>query len=216
MGQKEGFRVVETLTGFKHLANKAQQLERLDSLPTGCRVLLAYEEAIGFMAGTGLVWDKDGVSALVLALYLVAECYQQETSLSQRLCTLYDRYGCFIQYNSYYRGRVSDFDRIFARARGLLKANTDRTVIPIPPRAQDHVYKVECTGNTMITLHLDGEGFTWMTLRASGTEPKIKFYSEIKTTPADETVSRERLRLLVADLCNWLLEPSSNQLSGPH
>lgn len=40
----EGFKWVETLTGFKWMANIADQLER-----QGKHVLLAFEEAIGFM-----------------------------------------------------------------------------------------------------------------------------------------------------------------------
>lgn len=218
MGQKEGFAVVKTLTGFKHLANKAQQLERpgASSPSTAYRVLLAYEEAIGFMIGNGLVWDKDGVSALVLALHLVAECRAQGISLRERLYSLYARYGCFVQYNSYYRGRINDFGRIFARARELLSTNKNDATIPIPPKHQAHIHKFECTGSTMLTFYLDADGFTWVILRASGTEPKIKFYSEAKTTLAEETVSRNRLQSLVADLCDWLLEPSLNQLGGPH
>lgn len=220
MGQAEGFTIVETLTGFKHLANKAQQLERPEEpTSTSYRVLLAYEEAIGFMLGNGLVWDKDGVSALVLALFLVADCYEQGISLRDRLYSLYAKYGYFVQYNSYYRGRVSDFSRIFARAHELLNMNVKDGIIRVPPDGRPQIFKFECTGNTMLTLHLDREGFTWITLRASGTEPKIKFYSELKTTLAEETASQEhhrRLQLLVTNVCNWLLDPLSNQLSGPH
>lgn len=217
MGQKEGFTVVETLTGFKHLANKARQLEQPEeSTSAAYQVLLAYEEAIGFMVGNGLVWDKDGVSALALALCLVAECREQGISLRARLHSLYDKYGYFVQYNSYYRGRVGDFNRIFARAHELLKINTKDGTVLVPPDGQIQISKFECTGSTMITLHLDREGFTWITLRASGTEPKIKFYSELRTTLVKEAASREHLKLLVTNVCNWLLDPSSNQLSGPH
>ena len=41
---------METLTGFKWMANEAFDLESTDGADK--KVLLAYEEAIGFMCGT--------------------------------------------------------------------------------------------------------------------------------------------------------------------
>ena len=59
MAKKEGLTFLETLTGFKWMANQAWDLE---SENENKKVLLAYEEAIGFMCGTQVL-DKDGISA---------------------------------------------------------------------------------------------------------------------------------------------------------
>ena len=51
----EGLSFEETLTGFKWMANRAYDLEQ----DLGKKVLLAYEEAIGFMCESQVL-DKDG------------------------------------------------------------------------------------------------------------------------------------------------------------
>ena len=49
------------------MANKAYDLEQNSEI----KVLLAYEEAIGFMCGTQVL-DKDGISAAIRASELIA------------------------------------------------------------------------------------------------------------------------------------------------
>ncbi|ELU45115.1 phosphoglucomutase 1 [Rhizoctonia solani AG-1 IA] len=95
MAAKEGFKFVESLTGFKYIGNAARVLEA-----EGYNVLFGYEEAIGFMLGEE-VRDKDGVSAT-----------SEKTSdrlLGGDLCTTS---------NSYFICSQSEIvDQIFARLR---------------------------------------------------------------------------------------------------
>lgn len=63
MAKKEGFNYEETLTGFKWMGNRTQELRKL-----GKTVLLCWEESIGYMPGQTL--DKDGViTAAIFAEY---------------------------------------------------------------------------------------------------------------------------------------------------
>ncbi|KAI4138698.1 MAG: hypothetical protein LQ341_004545, partial [Variospora aurantia] len=57
IGDREGFTVQETLTGFKWLGNAAKDLEK-----QGKNVHFAYEEALGYMF-PNVVHDKDGIAA---------------------------------------------------------------------------------------------------------------------------------------------------------
>lgn len=215
MGAKEGFKVKETLTGFKYIANAAQQIEKEEP---GTKVLLAYEEAIGYMVNTE-VWDKDGISTLLLVTFLVRECYGTGQRLAQRLEQIYQEYGYFTQFNSYYTGKVSQFCGIFANIRRRLNGTSEipsdisgpctvksPTGIPIVS-IKDYI------GTNMITLYLDGGGLSWITFRASGTEPKIKFYSELMSDWNTRHRTTERLHNIATDLCEWLLEPKINELS---
>lgn len=86
----------ETLTGFKWMANRGIELEK-----QGKKVLFAFEEAIGYMCGTA-VWDKDGVSAMMQVANMVAYLDQQNITLNDQLCRIYDEYGFHTTYNSYY------------------------------------------------------------------------------------------------------------------
>ena len=84
----------ETLTGFKWMANKAVELESSPAIGGGRnKVLLAFEEAIGFMCGT-TVLDKDGISAAVRAAELMAYLQTKENgkTLSGKLTELYQEY----------------------------------------------------------------------------------------------------------------------------
>ncbi len=74
----------ETLTGFKWMANKAYDLER-----EGNKVLLAYEESIGYMCDT-TVLDKDGISGAVRAAELRAYLHREGKTLAGKLKDLYE------------------------------------------------------------------------------------------------------------------------------
>lgn len=109
-----GLTFLETLTGFKWMANKAYDLEEADP---GNKVLLGYEEAIGFMCGTQVL-DKDGVSAAVRAAELMAFLDLKKLTLSGKLNEIYDEYGYHCNRTSYFF--VSDksiTQRIFDRLR---------------------------------------------------------------------------------------------------
>lgn len=58
MGSMRGVRVEETLTGFKWIGNRVNEMRRVENK----KVLFSYEEAIGFCVGD-VVLDKDGISA---------------------------------------------------------------------------------------------------------------------------------------------------------
>lgn len=86
IAQVEGFNSEDTLTGFKWMGNKAVELTR-----QGKTVLLAFEEAIGFMCGTR-VPDKDGITAEAvvaeMAVYLKAI---EKRTLNEQLDWIYNR-----------------------------------------------------------------------------------------------------------------------------
>jgi phosphoglucomutase len=100
---------METLTGFKWLANRA--LDCLSASSTSAPstprasvsvpLIFAYEEAIGYMLDPRIVPDKDGVSALAVFLKLAAEVYAAGLTVSQRLESVYERIGFFECCNSY-------------------------------------------------------------------------------------------------------------------
>ncbi|XP_002735052.2 phosphopentomutase-like, partial [Saccoglossus kowalevskii] len=77
--REEGGHFVETLTGFKWMANKAVNLEK-----KGKTVLFAFEEAIGFMYGTQVL-DKDGISAAVVLAEMASHLATNNITLTQQL-----------------------------------------------------------------------------------------------------------------------------------
>lgn len=90
----EGFYFEDTLTGFKWIGSRAEELNREE----GYFALFGYEEAIGFCCGN-VVFDKDGISALGVFTELAYNVYHRGMSLAQHVQSLYDKYGEFVSNN---------------------------------------------------------------------------------------------------------------------
>ncbi|KAJ3049379.1 Phosphoglucomutase-2, partial [Rhizophlyctis rosea] len=193
VAQLEGFRCEETLTGFKWLGNRAHQLTA-----EGYEVLFAFEEAIGFMVGS-TVRDKDGISALAVLAEIATDLHREGVSLYDFLQSIYQKYGYFVSNNSYFICHdpaviKAVFERIrygdspassnppLAYPKTIGKCTItgirDLTIGYDSTQAPPHTPLLPVSKSTeMITFTLDN-GCT-ITLRTSGTEPKIKYYSEL-------------------------------------
>lgn len=115
----EGFNFIETLTGFKWMGNKANEL-----LKENKNVLFAFEEAIGFMCGS-TVLDKDGVSAAVNLATMASYLYHHGLTLINQLKEIYQEYGIHVSSNSYFICHdATKIKNIFARLRNFNGPNT--------------------------------------------------------------------------------------------
>lgn len=193
ISKAEGFYFEETLTGFKWMGNRAYSLAN-----EGLRILFAFEEAIGFMCGD-VVLDKDGVSALVVMSEIVTSVYGENSTLQKSLDQIYAKYGLHISNNSYYfcydpPKIVTMFERIrhwpdnpspagypqtLGRFRivGIRDLTTGYDDAFPDKKARLPVSK----SSQLITFRFDND--VSLTIRTSGTEPKIKYYSELRSKP---------------------------------
>ncbi|CAE6335727.1 unnamed protein product [Rhizoctonia solani] len=199
MAAKEGFKFVESLTGFKYIGNAARTLEA-----EGYNVLFGYEEAIGFMLGEE-VRDKDGVSATMCFAELVSSLHSRGKSATDYLEEIYAKYGYFQTSNGYFICSQSEIiDQIFARLRSYNHpASLSKYKMSQYPKsigglsvtdirdlttghgfdssapAPDYTPSLPVSGGHMITFKARGDGIAIvLTIRTSGTEPKIKYYLE--------------------------------------
>jgi len=224
--KKEGLNFTETLTGFKHMGNQTHKL-----IKSGETVLFAYEEAIGFMCGTEVL-DKDGVSAVAVIGELIAFLEGESLDLVGQLEKIYREYGYHVTLNSYYLCYDPEVtNRIFDRIR-----NIDNTFDPgYPSTLCSGKYKISAvrdltTGydstkedqkailpvsksSHMITFWL--ENGVVITLRTSGTEPKIKYYTEYCASPENQDWEGVKLELkeIVEKMVEELLQPEQNNLT---
>jgi phosphomannomutase len=196
MSRAEGFNFEETLTGFKWMGNRSVEL-----MKEGKEILFAFEEAIGFMFSPAVL-DKDGVSASLHLATLASYLKQKEgLSLCEKLDELFKTYGYHYSITSYYLCYDPEkIVRIFERIR-----NWEGKIGQYPPFVLKGKYKIASirdltTGidtsqldgkstlpssksSQMITFTLDND--TIITLRTSGTEPKIKYYAEYCAKPEE-------------------------------
>ena len=175
----------EVLTGFKWIANRA--LERKKK--SGEHFVFGFEEALGYTVGE-LVRDKDGVSAAVLFAELAAVLRASGTTVLAHLEGLYRRYGLFVssQVNLTRKGaqglaelraimqRLRDAppwtigDHAVASVRDFLRQETtlaDGTKRPLDLPKSDVLAFELASGSRVIA-------------RPSGTEPKAKFYFDVR------------------------------------
>ena len=183
MALSKNFHFQEALTGFKWMANVAQELEK-----QGFTVPFAFEEALGYMFPS-VCYDKDGISAAMVFLSAEAKWREQGLTPYGKLQQLFKEYGYYETLNTYFRSpspQISTalFQKIRSasyRTKGSLGqfkilrwrdmtegydsgTADNKPLLPIDSSSQ------------MLTLWLDRE--VRFTFRASGTEPKVKSESD--------------------------------------
>lgn len=225
MAEREGFLFEETLTGFKWMANRGLQLQK-----EGYQILFAFEEAIGFMCGIH-VPDKDGVSASAHLSELAVHLENKGTTLNGQLEDIYLKYGQHVTLNSYYLCYDPiTISRIFERLRNF--ENEPKTY---PKSLMNGKYTIKgvrdltngfdsrqpdgkallptSSSSQMITFYF--ENGLDATIRTSGTEPKIKYYTELRAPPTqtDRQQVQATLEEMVQALVDEFLQPTLNQLT---
>ncbi|KAL7721242.1 Phosphoglucomutase-2 [Entamoeba marina] len=220
MGEVEGFDVHETLTGFKWIGNKAKQLA-----DNGEKLLMAYEEAIGFVIGD-MSFDKDGVRAAVCFAAMALEYAEKGITLEDRLNQLYEKYGYFASNNKYYFCYdPSLMSKIFHKMRndGKYYWKFGKYNVASIRDLTDGVDTAQSDKKPLLPVSKSTEMITYTfengckaTLRGSGTEPKLKYYIELPGKPG---VSKEEvvaeLMELSRELLEFSLEPEKNGLVAP-
>lgn len=175
-----GVAVKEVLTGFKYIG------ETIDRLTDGEEYLFGMEESYGYLIGTH-ARDKDAVSAAAIA-EMTSYHLSGGKTLVDRLDELYKIYG-------YYKTALHSIG--FPGEKG--KAEMDEIISALrktPPQTlcgrvvttKDYLTGI-CGLPKSNVLSFTGEDIK-VTIRPSGTEPKLKLYYQVK---GKDKTSAERL-----------------------
>ncbi len=186
-----GARYEETLTGFKWIANRAMDLERTESL----EFLFGYEEALGYTAGD-VVRDKDGISAAMLVAEVAAMSRARGRTILDELETIARRYGLFVssQVNVTRKGTsgVAEIASIMARLRAAAPKKIGAHDVEAISDFDSQRRIVVATGASSVlalpksnVLVFELAGGSRVIARPSGTEPKVKFYFDVREAIAD-------------------------------
>lgn len=226
----EGLQYHDTLTGFKWLGNRAQDLRT-----EGVDVLFSYEEALGYCCGNVLC-DKDGIaagsifvemaSALAEGWHANATAPGEPRTVAQLFADLGRQYGEFVSYNSYIICHDPKLtDSIFHRLRtqgsdgsywsevaGQRIVSIQDITMGYDSTTADHVCSMPRTPDSHMIMYEFANGVT-ITLRTSGTEPKIKFYTEIAGQPGHTREDLKHTLVTFVDAAvNEMLEPDRHGL----
>ena len=202
----------ETLTGFKWIGNAAMDYERQHH----GRFVMGYEEALGYSVGP-LVRDKDGVSAAVRVAELCAALRREGKTLWDRLDELSVAHGLSraAQWSVVLPGREGQA-RI-AEAMRRLREEPPGALAGVKVARRVDMAKTPAAGfeesplpPSDVLVFYDEDGMR-LTVRPSGTEPKIKMYlegvarvSDVKELPAKREELDRRLAEVRAELMGRL------------
>lgn len=191
-----GMDVLNTLTGFKYIGEKMSEFER-----TGSRTFVfGYEESCGFLAGN-YARDKDGVLAAMLVCEAAAWYKARGQSLVQVLERLYGQFGYFAESleSKVFPGR-SGMERMAAIMDTWRRQPPERLGGFRVARAVDYAVGVDgLPKENAIRFLLEEEG-SWVCIRPSGTEPKIKVYVSARGDHAEQAADRlKKLKAAVAE-----------------
>ncbi|MFL6138192.1 MAG: phospho-sugar mutase [Frankiaceae bacterium] len=200
-----GAHYAETLTGFKWI------MRAPDAHP-GTRLVLGYEEALGYCIGAVHpdrplpVRDKDGISAALAVAELVADLRRDGRTLLDRLDELAREHG--VHGTDQWSVRVADL-RLISDAMAALRADPPERLGGLPvTRTVDLLEPGNGSGlpaSDVLTYWLGADEEARVVVRPSGTEPKLKAYLEVvvpvtASLPAARAAASERLAAITADL----------------
>ena len=180
MAHDYGVNVIEVLTGFKYIGEQILYLEQKNALKD---YLFGFEESCGYLSNTD-VRDKDAVNAVLLIAEVANHLKLQGISLLDRLNALYKKYGDFkTALLTYEFPGVTGMNKIQDLMKMFRSEEIKKEIKGI-----DHIgdYKAgfifykdkkEPTNlpiSDVIKFFLEDK--STITIRPSGTEPKLKVY----------------------------------------
>lgn len=209
------------LIGFKYIAKLILEKER-----TPEQFVLAAEESFGLLKGD-YARDKDGATgALPIAEY-AAELKKKGKTLYDRLLELYAQHGLYVERlaNAYFAGAsgFGTMQNVMAKLRAnpptrlgehTVSAILDYQTLERRELTSGNVSQIDCIKGNVVVLELDGDYRRRVTIRPSGTEPKLKFYVQWFDEVQDPNTVREQyssidahLEVLSKTLEGMLLKP---------
>ena len=194
IAKKHGVKAYEVLTGFKYVGEMIEKMQSTDET-----FLFGFEESYGYLMGT-FVRDKDAVVASMLACEMAAYYKSTGKSIYEGLMDIYEEYGYYsdgqIAVELDGKEGLDKIGRIMTTFRKDGFPNMAGLTVTEKIDYQDQTIHFPLTGETAGTglrksnvLKCVYDDLSWITVRPSGTEPKIKIYVSAcdKSLEASET-----------------------------
>ena len=192
-----GIALYETPVGFKFIGEKIKQWER-DGKHT---YIFGFEESCGYLRGTH-ARDKDAVVASMLCAEMVCYYTYIGKTVFKRLQEIYDKYGFVLDKNvSIEYSGLNAMKEMNAVVDGLKTAKVQdfagEKVLAVRDYSAAKRLDMQ-TGQTQAMdtptcncVYYELEGGSFVCVRPSGTEPKLKIYYSLKAV--DESAANDKL-----------------------
>jgi len=189
-----GVELIETPVGFKFIGEKIKQLD-----DTGKRkYIFGFEESCGYLRGTHCR-DKDAVVASMLFAEMVCYYTYNKIGVYQRLCELYDKYGYVFDTNVSvaYSGlnAMKEMNAVVDKMKAVelteiagMKVLATRDYSIAKRKLLDGTIEdIDSPKTNAVYYELEGGSF--ICIRPSGTEPKLKVYYSLKCKDQNQAQS---------------------------
>lgn len=185
----KGLQIIETLTGFKYIGEKINEFEASDDLTN--EFVLGYEESYGYLVGTH-ARDKDAVVSALLICEMAAYYKAKGLTLFDKLEQLYGEHGYYLDaLDSVTLTGVAGAARIKEMMEDVRES--DAQFFANVDEVRDYATGIaDLPKENVIKFMLKDE--SWVAIRPSGTEPKIKFYYSVRAD--DEQLAQEKLEVI--------------------
>ncbi|MBW5391365.1 phospho-sugar mutase [Brachyspira pilosicoli] len=175
-------KIYDVLTGFKWIADIIERTKE-------GTYLFGFEESFGYCINSN-VRDKDGVSSCLMLAEVLAYCKDNNMTLADYLESIYEKYGYFYEETISITKKGADGAKAIADLMTYYRNNLPKEisgveVVSISDYEKKEVY--DNSGKKISDIALPKSNVlqyiladkTKITVRPSGTEPKIKFYFEV-------------------------------------
>lgn len=173
IARKNGLNVVETLTGFKYIGDQITKYEKTGEN----EFLIGYEESYGYLVGT-YARDKDAVIASMLICEMAAYYKKNKMTLVDALNVLYSEYGFYLDALDSFVLKGKDGASRIKNIMSYFRANK-ATIFPNITDVKDYSTGIgDLPKSNVLKFFL--KGGSWIAVRPSGTEPKLKMYYSVR------------------------------------
>lgn len=194
IGRKYGLQVEETLTGFKYIGDKINKYEE-----TGKQeFVIGYEESYGYLVGTH-ARDKDAVVSSMLICQMAAWYKNHGKTLVDGLNDIYDEYGYYLDFLDSFVLKGKDGAEKIQNLMTYFR-DTDKALFDGIDEIIDYSKGIGDLPKENVLKYIWQDG-SWMAVRPSGTEPKIKVYYSVVDKNRDNAQLRlDNIRAKIKDI----------------
>ena len=162
---------LDTLTGFKFIGEKINEFEVNEDRT----FIMGYEESYGYLVGTH-ARDKDGVVSALLISEMAAFYYQKGMTLYEGLQEIYKKYGYYKEelVSKTFKG-IDGMEKIKSIMANFRESKIETIADIKVKELKDYTLGIDGLPKSDVLKFILEDG-SWIAVRPSGTEPKIKFY----------------------------------------
>lgn len=201
-----GVTTADVLTGFKYIAATIDEYEATKSH----QFLFGFEESFGYLVKP-FAHDKDAIQALVLFAEVAAYYKSQGKTFADGLQELFEKFGYFeektisldfpgIHGNDEMSAIISKFRNEQPKTIGGVAVNRVQDFSTATETSADGQQKTLPQPKANVLKYWLADG-SWVAVRPSGTEPKLKFYIGVESD--SQATSQAKIDVISEDLMRF-------------